>query len=61
MLLVRKLEGERPLGGPRWRWVDISKMEHAEIGLGGVDWIGLAQDRYKSRTLVSAVMILWVP
>jgi hypothetical protein len=28
---------------------------------GGMDWIGLAQDRDRWRTLVNAVMNLWVP
>jgi hypothetical protein len=32
-----------------------------EIGWGGVDWIGLAQDRYRWRALVDAVMNLRVP
>jgi hypothetical protein len=32
-----------------------------EIGWGGVDWIGLAQDRDKWRALVNAIMNLWVP
>jgi hypothetical protein len=32
-----------------------------EIGWGGVDWIGLSQDRDKWRTLVNAVMNLRVP
>jgi hypothetical protein len=31
-----------------------------EIGCGGVDWIGLAQDRYRWRALVNAVINLWV-
>jgi hypothetical protein len=60
-LLVRKPEGKRPLGRPRWRWVDNIKMDLAEIGLGGVNWIGLAQDRDKWTVLVKAVMNLWVP
>jgi hypothetical protein len=29
--------------------------------MGGVDWIGLAQDRNKQRALVNAVMNLRVP
>jgi hypothetical protein len=37
------------------------KMDLLEIGWGGVDWIGLAQDRNKWRALVNAVMNLWVP
>jgi hypothetical protein len=36
-------------------------MNLLEIGLGVVDWIGLAQDRYRWRALVNAVMNLWVP
>jgi hypothetical protein len=54
MLLVGKPEGKRPLGRPRRRWVDNTriKMDLLEIGWGGVDWIGLAQDRDKWRGLV---------
>jgi hypothetical protein len=44
-LLVVKPEGKRPLGRPRCRWVDNIKMDFLEIGLGGVDWIDLTQDR----------------
>jgi hypothetical protein len=43
-LLVGKPEGKRPLGRPRCRWIDNIKMDLFEIGLGSVDWIGLAQD-----------------
>jgi hypothetical protein len=46
-LLVGKPEGKRPLGRPRCRLVDNIKMDLLEIGWGGVDWIGLAQDRDK--------------
>jgi hypothetical protein len=31
-------------------------MDLREIGLGGVDWIRLAQDRDRSRAVVSVVM-----
>jgi hypothetical protein len=60
-LLVRKPEGKRPLGRPRRRWIDNIKMDLLEIGLSVVDWIGLAQDRYKWRALVNSVMDLQVP
>jgi hypothetical protein len=60
-LLVEKPEGERPLGRIRRRWVDSIKMDLLEICRGGVDWIGLAQDRDKWRALVNAVMNLRVP
>jgi hypothetical protein len=37
------------------------KMDLLEIGLNVVDWIGLAQDRYRWRFLVNSVMNLRVP
>jgi hypothetical protein len=46
-LLVGKPEGRRPLGRPRRRWMNNIKMDLLEIGLNVVDWIGLAQDRYR--------------
>jgi hypothetical protein len=55
-LLVGKPEGKRPLRRPRRRWVNNIRMDHGEIGWGGVDWIGLAQDRDRWRALVNAVM-----
>jgi hypothetical protein len=58
---VGKPEEKRPLGRPRRRWVDNIKMDLLEIGWGGVDWIGPAQDRDKWRALVNAVMNLRVP
>jgi hypothetical protein len=60
-LLVGKPEGKRPLGRPRRRWMDDIKMDLFEIGLNVVDWIGLAQDRYRWRALVNSVMNLRVP
>ena len=60
-ILVGKLEGKRPLGRPRHRWVDNIKADLQEVGCGYRDWIGLAQDRDRWRTLVSAVMNLRVP
>ena len=60
-VLVGKPEGKRPLGRSRPRWVDSIRMDLQEVGCGYVDWIGLAQDRDRWRTLVSTVMSLWVP
>jgi hypothetical protein len=60
-LLVGKPEGNSTLGRPRRRWVDNIKIDPLEIGWGGVDWIGLAQDRYTWRTLLDVVMNLWIP
>jgi hypothetical protein len=60
-LLVGKPERRRPLGRQRRRWVDNIRMNLVEVGWGGVDWIGLAQDRDKWRAVVNAVMNLRVP
>jgi hypothetical protein len=60
-LLVGRPEGKRPLGTQRWRLIDNIKMDLLETGLSVVDWIGLAQDRYRWRALVNAVMNLRVP
>jgi hypothetical protein len=60
-LLVGKAEGKRPLGRPRRRWIDNIKKDLLMIELSVVDWIGLAQDRYRWRALVNAVMNLRVP
>jgi len=59
--LVGKAEGKGPLGRPRRRWVDNIKMDLQEVGCGYLDWIRLAQDRDRWRTLVSAVMNIRVP
>jgi hypothetical protein len=55
-LLIRKPEGR-----PKRRWINNIKKGLLEIGLSVVDWIGLAQDRYRWRALVNSVMNLRVP
>jgi len=60
-VLVGKPEGRRPLGKPRRRWVNNIRKELHEVGCGYMDGIGLAQDRDRWRTLVSAVRNLRVP
>jgi hypothetical protein len=59
--LVIKPKRMRPLRKPRRRWIDNIKGDIAEIELGELDWIGLAQDGYSWRALVNAVMNLRVP
>ena len=60
-VLVGKPEGKRPLGRPRRRWDDNIKMDLQEMGRGCGDWIELAQDRDRWRSLVSMVMNFRVP
>jgi hypothetical protein len=59
-VLVGKPEGKRPLGRPKRTWEDNIKMDLQEVRWG-VDWIELAEDRDRWRTLVSAVMNLRFP
>jgi len=61
VVLVGKPERKRPLGRPKHRWEDNIKMVLQELGCGGMDWIELAQDRYRWWILVNAVMNLQVP
>jgi hypothetical protein len=60
-LLVGKPKGKRPLGRPRCRWVDNTRMDLGEVGWGDVDWIGMAKDRNRWRALVNSVLNLRVP
>jgi hypothetical protein len=57
----RKPERKRPLGRPRHMWVENIEIDLGEIGLDGVDWIDLAQDRDQWRALVNTVMNLRAP
>ena len=59
-VLVGKPERKRPLGRPRRRWEDNIKVDIQEVG-GGGDWMELAQDRDRWRTLVNTVMNFRVP
>jgi len=61
MVFVGEREGRRPLGRPRCRWVDNIRMDLQEVECGYMGWIGLAQDRDRWRTVVSAVMNFRVP
>jgi hypothetical protein len=59
-VLVGKPKGKSPLGRPRHRWEDGIRMDLREIGLGGVDWIRLSQNRDRWWAVVSTVMNLRV-
>jgi len=60
-VLVGKHEGKRPLGRPKHRWEDNSKMDLRKVGCGGMDWTELVKDRDRWRALVNAVMNIQVP
>jgi hypothetical protein len=60
-VLVGRPEGKRPLGRPRCRWENNTKMGLREIVTDEANWIRLAQDRIQWRAFVNTVMNLQVP
>jgi hypothetical protein len=52
---------KEPLGRPRHRWIDNIKIDLLEKRFSAVDWVSLAQDKYRWRALMNAVMNLRVP
>jgi hypothetical protein len=60
-VIGRKVRGKETTRKTETKWLDNIKMDLLEIGLSVVDWIGLAQDRYRWRALVNTVMNLGVP
>jgi hypothetical protein len=50
-ILAGKPEGKRPLGRPRRRWENNIRKDRREMGWGGMDWIGVTQDRSQWRAL----------
>jgi hypothetical protein len=60
-VLVGRPEGKRPLGRPRRRWEDNTKVDLRQIGIYWANWISLGQDRVQWRAFVNAVMNLRVP
>ena len=60
-VLVGNPEGKRPLGRPRRRWEDNTKMDLQEVGGSRGDWMELAQDRDRWWALVGTVKNFRVP
>jgi hypothetical protein len=58
---VEKPEGKRPLGRTRRKRHNNINMDHREIGLDGMDWINLAQDRDQWRALVNTIIHFMLP
>jgi hypothetical protein len=59
--LLEKPEGKRPLGRHRFRCEDNIKLDLQEVGCGGMDWIKLAPDRGRWRSLVNVIVNPRVP
>ena len=58
-IFVGKTDGKSPLGRPRHRWEDNSKMDVQKV-TSGYDWIKLAQDRHRWQALENEVVNLCV-
>jgi hypothetical protein len=55
-VLLGKPEGKSPLVRPGRRWEDSIKKDLQEVGLEGMDWIDLAEDRDRWLAVMNAVM-----
>jgi hypothetical protein len=60
-ILVGRPEERKPVGRPRHRWEDNTKMDLQVVGWWSMEWIELAEDRDKCQDLVTAGMNLRVP
>lgn len=54
-VLVRKSEGQRPLGRSRHRWEENIRRDLKKVGWESTDLIGLPQDRDRRQALVNMV------
>jgi len=60
-ILTGKPTGKRPLGKPRHRCKDNTRMDLKEIGINAGNWVDSAQDWDYWRVLVNAALNLRVP
>jgi hypothetical protein len=60
-VLVLRPEGKIPHGRPKHLWEDNIKIDLRELGIDGVKWIQLAQDRVQWQDFMNMVMNLQVP
>jgi len=59
--LVVTPEMQRPLGLRRLRWEDDIRIDFQGIGVRGVNWMVVIQDKEKYLDVVKMVMKCWVP
>jgi hypothetical protein len=59
-VLLRKPEGNRPLGRPWHRWEDNIKVDLKVIVWEGMEWINLTQGRNNWPAVVNMGINLWV-
>jgi len=58
-VLVGKLEGKRPLGRPRHRWENNTKMYLQEVEYGGMNWIDLEDPGTDGRIILRCIFRKW--
>ena len=60
-ILTGKPKGKIPLGRPRRRWEDNTRIDLEEIAINAGNWVDSAQDMGYWRALVNAALNLRVP
>jgi hypothetical protein len=60
-ILVRRVERKKPLGRPRQSRESDIKLDLRELGIDGMNWIRLDQDRVRWRPFVNTIMDLRFP
>jgi hypothetical protein len=60
-ILTGTSTGKRPLGRPRHRWEDSTRMDLKEIGVNTRNWVNSAQKRDYWKVLLNAALNCLVP
>jgi len=60
-VLVGKPDAKGPLGRPRRKWEDNTRLDIQEVGCEVMDWIELAQERDRWGHFVNSVKNFQVP
>jgi hypothetical protein len=60
-VICRKSRKKKTTRKTKLGWKDNIKMDLVEVGWGGVDWVDVAQDRYRRKSLVNIEISIRAP